>query len=146
MFGNRHHISITSLTQDSMRRSALHASILAVFLLGMVGQGFSPCPYHTSMDPSGHAPPPVLTGSSQGGMPHGDATPADSESEPDEAVCSCLGACHAESEDSFTPGQVYTQPLSFTALNVVERRETSLLDTRQNAYLPPLPQPPPHSS
>ena len=147
MFGNRHHISITSLTQDSVRCSALHASTLAVFLLGIVGQGFNPCRHHTSLDPPGHGrQPAVSTGAILSGMPHGDAIPADSESEHDDAFCSCLNVCNAESGDSFSPGQIYTQPRSFAALNVVERPDTGLLDTRQNAYLIPLSRPPPHSS
>ena len=146
MFGNRHHISTTSLKQDSARRSALHASTLAVFLLGIVGQGFNPCPHHTSLDPSGHAQPAVSTGAILSGMPHRDARPANSESEHDDAFCSCLNVCDAGSGDSFSPVQIYTQPLSLAALNVVERLDTSLLDTRQNAYLIPLFQPPPLSS
>ena len=146
MFGNQHDISMTSLTRDSVSRAALHASTLAVFLLGMLGQGFNPCPHHTSLDSSGHARPAVPTGAIFGGMPHGDATHADSESEHDEAFCSCLNACDTESGDSFSLGQIYTRPLSFTAPNVVERLDTSLLESRQNAYLFPLSQPPPHSS
>jgi hypothetical protein len=146
LFGNRHHISMTSLTRDPVWRSALHASTLAVFLLGMIGQGFSPCPHHASLDPSGHSHPGVSGEAIHGGLPNGDVTRTDSDSDLDEALCSCLNACDAESGDSFAPAQSYAQPLAFPALNVVERLATNLLDTRQNAYLVPLPQPPPHSS
>ena len=146
MFGNRHHTPMTSLTHDSVRSSALHASTLAVFLLGMIGQGFSPCPHHTSLDPSGHLPPGVSTEAIPGGIHNGDDTPADSESEHDEDFCSCLNACDPESEDSLSPGQSHIRPVPFTVQNVVERLDTSLLDTRQNAYVVPLPQPPPPSS
>ena len=146
MLGNRHHISITSLRQYSERRSALHASTLAVFLLGILGQGFNPCQHHTRLDASGHAQTTVSTGAILGGLPHEDATPADSESEHDDTFCSCLNVCDTDSGDSFSLGHLYTQPVSFAALNVVERLDTNLLDTRQNAYLVPLSQPPPHSS
>ncbi len=146
MFSHRQPSRVYPPTGDPRRGTVLHISTLAVFLLGMVGQGFSPCPHHTSLDSAGHAQPGMSTEVIPGGIPHGDATPADSESEHDKALCSCLNACDAESGDSFSPGRIYTQPLSFTALNVVERLHTTLLDTRQNAYVAPLPQPPPHSS
>ncbi len=143
MSGIRHHISMTNLTRDPLRGSALHASTLAVFLLGMIGQGFSPCPHHASLDTSGHAQAGVSAEAIPGGMLHADATPADSESEHDEDFCSCLNACDVESGDSFSPGQSHIRPVSFPVLNVVQRLDTSLLDTRQNAYVVPLPQPPP---
>ena len=143
MFGNRHHTPMTSLTHDSVRSSALHASTLAVFLLGMIGEGFSPCPHHTGLDPSGPALAGVFTEAIPGGMFHADATPTDSQSEHDEDPCSCLNACEPESEDSLSPGQSHIRPVPFTVLNVVERLDTSLLDARPNAYLVPLPQPPP---
>ena len=148
MFGNRHDISINSLTQDSVRCSALHALTLAVFLLGMISQGFRPCPHHTSLDPSGHAPPAGSTGAVLGGMPDGHGTPAGSESESEdrEGICSCLEGCGTESEESLLSGQFHTQRPFFTAAHVVERPARSLLDTRQNGYLVPLPQPPPNSS
>ena len=146
MFGNRHHISITRLTQDSVRRSALHAWTLAVFLLGMIGEGFNPCPHHASLHTSGHAPPAMSTGSIQGGMPYGHGTRAGSESEHHEAVCSCLEACGTESGASLQSGPFHTQRPFFTAVRVVQRPAQGLLDTRQNAYVVPLPQPPPLSS
>ena len=129
-----------------MRSSALHGWTLAVFLLGMVGQGFSPCPHHSSLDPSGHVQPAVSTEAILVGTLQGDAAPAETESEHEEAFCTCLNACDAESGDSFSPGRSYAHPLSFTALNVVARLDTSLLDARPNVYLVPLPQPPPHNS
>jgi hypothetical protein len=147
LFGNRHHILITSLTRDSARRSALHASTLSVFLLGIVEQGFNPCRHHTSLDPSEHGgQPAVSTGAILSGMPQEDATTAGSESEYDDTFCSCLNVCDADSGDSFSLDHTYTQPISFAALNVVERPDTDLLDTRQNPYLIPLSRPPPHSS
>ena len=152
MFGNRHHISITKLTQGSLRRSALHASTLAAFLLGMVGQGFSPCPHHTNLDPSGGAPPAVFTGLIRDATPHGHGTadgygtPAGSESEDHEGLCSCLEGCGMESGESLLSGQFHARGTLATVLNVVDELNTSLLDARPNAFLVPLPQPPPLSS
>ena len=145
MFGNRHHISMR-LSQDSVRGSALRALTLAIFQLGMMGQGFIPCPHHASLGTSGHAQRGVTTGAIPDGMSDGLANPAGPESEHDEALCTCLNACETESDDSFSPGQSHTRPPPFTALNVVERLRTSLLDARPNVYLVPLPQPPPHNA
>ena len=146
LIGNRRYSSGYPWTGDPLRGTTLHASTLAVFLLGMVAQGFSPCPHHASLDPSGHAEPAVSMGATPAGMPQADATPADSQSEHDEDFCSCLNVCDTGSGDSFSPGPSHTQPPSFTALNVEVRLDTSLLDTRQSAYLAPLPQPPPHNA
>lgn len=145
MFGNRYHISIR-LAQDSVRGSALHALTLAVFLMGMVGQGFSPCPRHVRLHGSEYASPAVPAGAILGGKRQANTTPDDSGSQHDEAFCSCSNACDLNSGDSFSPSPSHTHPLTFTVLTVVERLETSLLDTRQSAYLAPLPQPPPDNS
>lgn len=146
LLGHRQHTSVRSLKREPGRGVAVHAATLAVVLLGMVGQGFSPCRRHTSLEPSRHGRPTLFTGSILGGMPDGHAAPADSESGHGEAVCSCLNPRNSESEHAFSPGQIQTPSLFFTALYVVEWRETSLRDTRRNEYLTPLPQPPPHSS
>ena len=148
MFGHRQHNSITRLTQNSARGAVLHASTLAVFLLGMLGQGFSPCPHHASLESTGPSHRAVSTGAIPGGMPDGHGTPAGSESESEdhEGICSCLEGCGTESEESLLSGQFHTQRPFFTAVHVVERPARSLLDTRQNGYLVPLPQPPPNSS
>ena len=146
MFGNRHDISITSLTRDSVSRAALHASTLTVFLLAMIGQGFSPCPHHTSLDPSGHASPAASTGSIHGVMPDGHSTPSGSESEDHEGACSCLEGCGTESGESLTSGQFHPRGTLAVVLHVADGLSTSLLDARPNVYLVPLPQPPPLSS
>ena len=146
MFGNRRHTPMTSLTHDSVRSSALHASTLAVFLLGMIGQGFSPCPHHASLSPSAHATPAVSTGSILGVMTDGHGTPDDSESEDHERVCSCLEACETESGESLPSGQFYPRGTLATVRHVADGLSTSLLDARPNVYLVPLPQPPPFSS
>lgn len=145
MFGKRQPISIPSLTQDSVRGAVLHASTLAVFLLGVVSQGFSPCPHHAGLDPSGPVHGAVSTGAMPGGMHHGASAPADQEPEDAEAVCSCLEGCGTQSGESLPSGQFHPRRAVSTALHVVERLDTSPLDTRQNAYLVPLSQPPPNS-
>lgn len=146
MFGDRHHISITRLTQDSVGRPALHASTLAIFLLGMIGQGFIPCPHHASLNLAGHGSPAASSGSVEGRMRSAHGPPADSESEDHEGSCSCLEACGTESGESLLSGQFQPRGTLVTLLHVVDELDTSLLDARPNAYLVPLPQPPPFSS
>ena len=129
-----------------MERSSLHTLTLAVFLLGVVGQGFSPCPHHASLDPSGHVPPAAFTGSIQSEVPNGQGTLADSESEDHEGICSCLKGCDVGSGVSLPSGQFHPGSSLATAFHVVDGPGTSLLDARPNSYLVPLPQPPPYSS
>ena len=145
MFSMRPFISLIRLRQESVRGAVLHASTLAVFLIAVIGQGFSPCPHHAGLDTQGPVHGAVSTETIPGGMGHGTSSPADSEREDHHGVCSCLVVCDTESGQSLPSGQSHHRPTLATAVPVAEKPAASLLDTRQNAYVVPLPQPPPNS-
>ena len=143
MFGNWRPTSRANATPHSLRGVAVHVPTLSALLLGFLGQGFSPCPYHASLKGPGAEPPASRTGSVLGGHVDEDATSTGSESEGHKAACSCLDACDTESGQSLPSGRFHTRRSLSAAHHIRERLDTTLVDTRPNGYLVPLPQPPP---
>lgn len=146
MFGNWQYGLRTILGQNSRGDAAVRTSTLVVFLLGMLGQGFSPCPHHADLERLGFGQPAAFAGCTHGGDPQGDGNSSHSESENQGAVCSCLDACDTQSRASLPPRQVHPRSTLATVLYVVDELDTDLLDARPNKFLVPLPQPPPYSS
>ena len=149
LFGNRRRISVTSLMRDSARAKVLYASALVVFLLRMVGTGLTPCPHHSPLDPSRpvHGPPSATAMPPT--MHHGASTAlaasesGGSGSEDAEAGCTCLEGCDTASGALLPVGQFHSRRAAPATLRVVKWANAKPLDARQNAYLAPLPQPPP---